>query len=241
MRLSRPWKLGRALALLALAALAGCPVRAPVPVPPATAPPAPAAHVGTPYEIAADQSQLVILVYRAGALASAGHNHLIASHELAGTFYVPEDPLQASFELTVPVASFTVDEESLRAAELSPDFPPGVPDAARAGTREHMLGTDQLDALHSPQIILRALKLAPAQPGVPGTLLAEVQVSVRGSEHLLAVPVHYQHNGDTLVASGELALRQSELGITPYSAMLGALQVQDQLRVKFRIVARAGH
>jgi polyisoprenoid-binding protein YceI len=242
MRLSGPWKLRSAISLLAVAALTGCPVRPPVPAtPPATASQGAAAHLGAPYEIAADQSQLVILVYRGGALASAGHNHLIASHELAGTFYVPEDPLQASFELTIPVTSFTVDEESLRAAEHSPDFPPDIPDSARAGTKQHMLGTDQLDAEHSPQIVLRAVKLESARPAVPGTLLAHVQVSLRGSEHSLAVPVRYEHTGATVVASGEVALRQTELGITPYSAMLGALQVQDELRVKFRIVARAAH
>jgi len=54
------------------------------------------------------------------------------------------------------------------------------------------------------------------------------------------VPVHYEQHGDTIIASGELALRQSELGITPYSAMLGALQVQDEMRVQFRLVGRAG-
>jgi hypothetical protein len=34
-----------------------------------------------------------------------------------------------------------------------------------------------------------------------------------------------------------LELRQSTLGLTPYSLMLGALQVQDALTVKFKIVA----
>jgi hypothetical protein len=53
------------------------------------------------------------------------------------------------------------------------------------------------------------------------------------------VPVHYTLEGDTLVACGELALRQSELGLTPFSAMLGALQVQDEMHVSFRISARA--
>jgi polyisoprenoid-binding protein YceI len=217
------------------AALAGCPVRAPVPAPrPEAAPPA-AARLGTPYAIDAAQSQLLILVYRGGALASAGHNHLIAAHGLGGAIYVPEDPLQASFEVTVPVTDFTVDEESLRAAEHSADFPPGIPDSARTGTKQHMLGADQLDAEHSPQLILRAVRLEAARPAAPGML------SVRGGEHPLTVPVHYERAADTVVASGELPLRQSELGITPYSAMLGALQVQDEMRVKFRLVAHAAH
>ncbi len=102
-----------------------------------------------------------------------------------------------------------------------------------------MLGADQLDGEHSPQILLRSVSLRPASPPAAGSLLAQVEVTVRGSAHALTVPVHYEVSAGTVVASGEVAVLQSELGITPYSAMLGALQVQDQLRVKFRILARA--
>ncbi|HEY2808648.1 MAG TPA: YceI family protein [Steroidobacteraceae bacterium] len=241
MRLSAPCKL-RCATLVLAGALSGCPVRTPpAPARPPAALPAPAPHLGAAYAIVPGQSQLLIFVYRGGALASAGHNHLIASHDLGGTFYVPPDPLQASFEITVPVTSLTVDEESLRAAEHSSDFPPGVPDDARTGTRTHMLGADQLDGEHSPQILLRSVSLGPASPAAPDMLLAQVQVSVRGGTHALALPVHYERSADTVVASGEAEILQSELGIAPYSAMLGALQVQDQLRVKFRIQAQAAH
>jgi hypothetical protein len=233
--LRRQGNLRRALALLPAFALAGCPVRAPVPTAAATAP-QPAPHLGKPYEIASDQSLLVVLVYRAGALASAGHNHVIASHTLAGTFYVADDPLKSSFEVRIPVSGFTVDEEPLRAAQHSGDFPPGVPDSAREGTREHMLGADQLDAAGSPQIILRAVKLEPVT-GDPQSVNAQVQVSVRGAAHLLAVPVHYGFEGARLSVHGEATFNQTQLGITPYSAMLGALQVQDELRVQFQFVA----
>jgi hypothetical protein len=53
------------------------------------------------------------------------------------------------------------------------------------------------------------------------------------------VPVRWQLNPGTLDLSGTLTLRQSELGLTPFSAMLGALQVQDEMHVSFHIVARA--
>jgi hypothetical protein len=69
-------------------------------------------------------------------------------------------------------------------------------------------------------------------------VLARLQCTVRGQPHTLAVPVHYERRGGSVVASGELALRQSELGLTPFSAMLGALQVQDEMHVSFRIVAQ---
>ncbi|MBS0580219.1 MAG: YceI family protein [Proteobacteria bacterium] len=233
--LRRQGNLRRALALLPAFALAGCPVRAPVPAAAATAP-QPAPHLGRPYTLDSGQSLLVVLVYRAGALASAGHNHVIASHAVEGTVYVADDPLKSSFEVRIPVAGFTIDEEPLRAAQHSGEFPPGVPDSARQGTREHMLGPDQLDAVHSPLILLRAVRLAPVA-GDAQSVSAQVQVTVRDSAHLIEVPVHYGYEGARLVLHGEAALTQTQLGLTPYSAMLGALQVQDELRVKFNLVA----
>jgi hypothetical protein len=36
-----------------------------------------------------------------------------------------------------------------------------------------------------------------------------------------------------------MPLRQTDLGLTPFTALLGALQVQDEMQISFRIVARA--
>src|SRR5258708_31960203 len=89
--LSTPCK--RALLRSALAVLlAGCPPRRsapPAPAPAAPAGPAAAAsappHIGEPYDVVTRESLLTVLVYRAGPMARMGHNHVIASHELAGT------------------------------------------------------------------------------------------------------------------------------------------------------------
>jgi len=71
-------------------------------------------------------------------------------------------------------------------------------------------------------------------------VLAHVQSSVCGQLRSFAVPVRYRLEGKgTLEISGEFPLRQSELGLTPFSALLGALQVQDEMRVNFHIVAHA--
>lgn len=239
MRLSECCLLGRVTTLLAVLLLAGCPVRPqPAPVSPPAAPAA-AAHVGVPYDIAGAESLLTILVFKGGALAGAGHNHLIASHELSGSFYVATDPLQTSFEVHVPVGTLSVDEGALRAAEHSADFPPDVPDSAKAGTRHNMLGEALLDGEHHEEIVLRALRLQPAQPAASGAVIAEIQALVRGQPHPLRVPVHYEQSAGTIIASGETTVKQTELGLTPFSAMLGALVVQDEMRVKFRIVAHA--
>ena len=236
------------VALLALA-VAGCPLppRVPAPAaPPAAAPAAPAPHEGVPYGVVTEESLLTIRVYRGGTLASAGHNHLIACHALSGTIYVPADLAHTSFELTVPVAELTVDEAALRAAEMSADFAADVPPSAREGTRHNMLGDALLDAGHYPQILLRALSIEPAAAPPAGaaatqprSVLARVEVTVRGRAHSLSLPVSYEIGARTVTASGAAAVRQSELGLTPFSALLGALQVQDEMRISFRIVARA--
>jgi hypothetical protein len=251
MRVKRGCKL---LLVCALALLAGCPLtpRVPAPTPatastPATAPPPAAAHEGKPYDIVSADSLLIVRVYRGGALASAGHNHVIASHDLSGAIYVPADPLRSSFEVHIPVATLTVDEKELRARELSPDFPADVPESARQGTRRNMLGDALLDAAHHPEIVLRALRLtnpaaapgqsAPATGAVTNTLLARVAVEVRGAERAVEVPVSYRLTGDALEISAQFPLRQSDLGLTPFTAMLGALAVQDEMRVSLQLLA----
>jgi polyisoprenoid-binding protein YceI len=222
-----------------LALLSGCPLppRAPRPAPPPAVPSAPAPHVGTPYEILPQSSLLTILVYRGGALASAGHNHVIASHDLSGTIYVPPELLQSSFEVHVPVATLTVDEAALRAQQPAAEFPADVSESAKEGTRRNMLGEALLDAQHNPEIVLRSLQLTAADSAA---VLAQVESSLRGQLRTFTVPVRYRLGGNgTLEVSGEFPLRQTDLGLTPFSAMLGALQVQDEMRMSFHIVAQA--
>jgi len=254
MRVSARCKLPLAgVALLALL-LAGCPLRPRPPVaPPVAAAETPAPHEGIPYDIVADESLLTIRVYRGGTLASAGHNHLIALHALSGTIYVPADVRRTSFEAHIAVSAFTVDEPALRAQEHSADFPPDVPEAAREGTRRNMLGEALLDSERNPQIVLRSVRLESAGQPAPATgsetggeagsearaVLARVQTTVRGEVRTINVPVRYQLTAGALNVSGEAPLRQSDIGLTPFSALLGALQVQDEMRVRFRIVARA--
>ena len=53
------------------------------------------------------------------------------------------------------------------------------------------------------------------------------------------VPFVVEVSSDRISASGSVVLRQSDLGLTPISVMLGALQVQDEITVKFKFVAAA--
>ena len=250
--------LGTALLAVCLAGgLAGCPTPPrSAPAPKESAPsilPQPL-HLGRPYDVAADESLLTIRVYRGGPLAKAGHNHVIASHALRGSLYVPVDLAQSTFEIHLPVIELTVDEPGLRADEHSDDFPPDVPDSAKEGTRHNMLSPALLDGDQYPEILLQSERLERIAPGasaagsptVPNApeasvaqWLAHIQVTVRDKTNTVVVPVHFEQRADVIEVSGEFPLKQSDLGLTPFSALLGALQVIDEMKIRFHVVAHA--
>jgi hypothetical protein len=232
-------KIRRLGVLLPACWLAGCPMQprpGAVPAQPVAGAPAVAAHIGRPYDIVSERSLLTVRVYRGGALASAGHNHVIASHALAGTIYVPADPLGSSFEVRIPAAELTVDEPALREA-AGADFPPDVSDSARAGTRRNMLGPALLDAADFADLVLSAERLEPASAAAGGEVLAHVRTEVRGEVRSVTLPVRYELRGSELTVSADAPLTQSALGLTPFTALLGALAVQDEMQVSIRLVA----
>ena len=181
------------------------------------------------------ESLLTIQVYRGGPLAKAGHNHVIASHDLSGTIYVAPVPTQTTFEVRLPVTTLSVDEPALR-AQAGSDFGAAVPDSAREGTRQNMLGAALLNAQVFPEIVLSSASLESADGG-PGEVTAHVTAQVRGTPHSIVIRAHYQLDATQVRISGEAPLRQTDLGLTPFAAMVGALQVEDEMRVKLLIVA----
>jgi len=94
-----------------------------------------------------------------------------------------------------------------------------------------------LDAAAHPWVIVTGV---PAGDRAPDLEL-DTDIAIRGQTRRLRLPVHLESAPDRVLASGEFRLRQSDFGITPFSVMMGALAVQDELRVVYRLVAeRAG-
>jgi len=190
---------------------------------------------GRVYRIDEDQSELRILVYRAGPLAHFGHNHVIVNHAIRGAVSVAEVPGDSVFWLTVPVAGFVVDDAQARREEGA-DFAGDIPEDAKSGTLHNMLSAALLNADEYPLIAVRGVVGSEAASGA-GALTATVVISVAGYESTVDVPLTLQVDSRRLSAAGSLEMRQSALGLTPFSLMLGALQVQDTMTIKFEFVA----
>jgi hypothetical protein len=195
---------------------------------------------GRAYRIDENQSELRILVYRAGPLARFGHNHVIVNRAIRGAVSLADVPGDSVFWLTVPLAGFVVDDVKARREEGA-EFAGDIPDDAKSGTLHNMLSAALLNADEFPEIAVRSVAGSGARDASgAGGLTATVAINVAGHESTVDVPLTLHVDSARLSATGSLELRQSALGLTPFSLMLGALQVQDQMRLKFRIIAVAG-
>ncbi len=233
---SRRFPYRTCLAGLLLWGLWGCQTSPPpAPAPTSTAPvEKPGIPAGAQqYPVVAEESLLQILVYRGGAMARLGHNHVIASHHLEGVVQVTDDPLATRFDIRLPVNELTVDEPAMRDG-AGPDFPPGVPQSARDGTRRNLLSEALLDAANYPEIRLRTIDVVAAGEGFD----VGIEITLKGQVRQVRVPVQVERKPGALMARGEFALRQSDLGLKPFSVAMGTLVVLDEMKIRFEISAR---
>jgi polyisoprenoid-binding protein YceI len=189
------------------------------------------------YVVDPQSSDVHWLVYRAGAFARFGHNHVISIAAVAGEVSVdPADLARSSFTLEIPVMDLVVDDSALRkglgeefASEPSPDDV--------AGTRRNMLSERVLNAEAHPT--LRVTGTGPVTRDGMQTLQMTVYLLGRAVE--LTVPTSVTLQGERLEASGAFELTHEQLGLEPFSVMGGALQVGNMMTFSYRIVAnRAG-
>jgi YceI-like protein len=239
----------------AFAVLTACtvqPTRAPVVSQPAVAlaPAAPGfplddyrrmASQGDPvFGIDPGASLVAVEVRRAGSLARLGHDHVVASHDVHG-FVAPR---AGRADLYVPLVPLVVDEPALRKeagfeTEPSPD--------AIAGTRRNMLErTLEAERFPFATIVVRTRAGAKAETQTPfsvpkavATEDIDVTLTLHGVTRTFRVPVNIERDGERMHVAGSMKLKQSDFGIAPLSIAGGAIAVEDEVALRFRIEARA--
>jgi polyisoprenoid-binding protein YceI len=177
------------------------------------------------YEVDPAGSRIVIEVRRGGSLAQLGHDHVVVSHDVAG--YVA--PAEGRADLYVRLDRLVVDEPTER-AEAHFDSQP--PDDAIAGTRENMLR--KLDAAEHPFAVIAVRGV---DRDATGSWL-NATLALNGTSRALRIPAEIALAGDGVSVAGKIAFTQTSFGITPYSILAGALQVQDEVTIRFRVRAR---
>lgn len=219
-----------ALAAAALTLMVGCGARPSAPGQ-AVAVTRPAGT--TPFQLDSNASEIWLLLRADGPMAKIGHTHVITTHGLQGSIWLHPQADHSGCEFELPVATFVVDDPKERAA-AGAEFAEPLDEEARSGTREHMLGDRQLDAARYPKVSLQCQRVTEGPAGIT----VELTVTVRDHTSHLSVPVKWQRTGSTLQANGEFTFTQAAVGLEPYSLLFGALRVSDEIRARFRLVAR---
>jgi len=140
----------------------------------------------------------------------------------------------SGFEIAVPVNTLIVDDNVARAEE-GDDFPLNVSEDAKAGTKANMLRPTLLDGERFPEISIRATRITGS--ATSPEVVASMRIKDQTREVRLPVTLTEAHGA--LAVQGSLEIRQSNFGITPLSLAMGALTVQDTVKIKFRLVVKS--
>lgn len=188
----------------------------------------------TVYRIDPQASDVRLLVYRDGVLSTFGHNHVVSLKDFTGTIHLRPKLAQSRVELEIPVHRLVVDDAAARRQE-GQDFASEPSAADAAGTRANMLSDALLNAGQFPAIKVTGTS---GPVDAKNSAMLDLSVQIVGREIKLTIPATLKLEGDQLEASGETELSHKQLGLKPFSALLGSLRVAEQMKFKYRIRAR---
>ena len=190
------------------------------------------AQAGTVYRVAPAQSSLILKVFKSGALAALGHNHVITSRSVDGFIYLADDLAAARADLFVRVEQLTVDDAAARTA-AGPDFTSQPTQQDIEGTRTNMLGPKLLDAEHFPFIT------AHVTPGHIRMEASDVELglTVRDKTARIPIVVTWQREGNELHVATTFVTDHATLSLEPFSALGGSLRVADKIEVAVALTA----
>jgi polyisoprenoid-binding protein YceI len=183
------------------------------------------------YQVAPEASVIRVLVYRSGLFSVLAHDHVLVALDAGGHVMVDsQEPARSQASIRVGSAAFDVDppEERERAG-----FTGELTEGNRRSILEVATGAEVLDAARWPAITATSGRIT----GTPPELMVEFRVAIRGRERVVSVPVRLELAPDRLRARGEIALLQSDFGITPYATLLGTIAVEDRIVVQFDVTA----
>jgi len=180
------------------------------------------------------KSAVRIFVFRAGPAAKLGHNHVLSAPSFSGYFYLPQGGTsEAKFDLEFRLDQLEIDNPAYR-LHLGNGFSSELPQEAIDGTRDHMLGEDNLQADAFPFLRIHSIQISGESP----KFAAKVAVELHGQTREMWVPLDVQGLPDKLNVTGSFVLRQTDFGAKPYYVLGGLIAVRDEVVVEFNLVSR---
>lgn len=175
-----------------------------------------------PQDLASGASRLELYTYKEGMLSRVAHDLCLRAEGASLTLSEP-----GALEARVEVGSLRV-QGQVKRGQVKP-----LSDKDHAEIEKNMRSAAVLDAARFPQAIYRGTcELSGGRAKLTGEL------ELRGQRRPLSLEGTWRLDGQDAIASGEVRFRQSQWGIKPYSALMGAIKVKDELRVSWSLRLR---
>ena len=164
------------------------------------------------YKLGPDNATLRVKTGRHGAAAKAGHDLVIEVKSWEATLNVADDASASSLELTADPTSLHVVKGEGGMQALGDDD--------KADIRK----TIDKDVLKKKDIAFKSSSVSEADDGL--AVSGELEVGGKSK------PVDFVVQSDGANVTGSATIKQCDWGIKPYSALFGALKVNDELTVE---------
>jgi polyisoprenoid-binding protein YceI len=177
------------------------------------------------YVIDSKSSNFVVKVFSTGLFSAFGHDPKIAIRELQGnaSFTPNGGALDARVDIRIQANSLEVADD--------------VSDKDRQDIN-HRMRTEVLETDRFPEIVYECTRVKTSGSADRYWAALNGELTLHGVTHPMSFSARVVAEGDSLRASGEFTVRQSEYEIAPVSAAGGAIRVKDDLKCTFDIVAR---
>ncbi len=185
------------------------------------APPTAATIQAKTYNIVPAESSLTVFVGKAGALSFLAHDHNMAVRSYSGRVIVPAaGPAQGSLELDVDAKSLAILDK--------------ISEKDRSEITNSM-NKVVLESGKLPKIAFRSVGVSNVNGA---SLTVNGDLTLHGITKRIAVPVTISATPQLLRATGKYVLKQTDFGITPYSAAAGSIKVKNEVVISFNLVAK---
>jgi len=177
------------------------------------------------YVTDAERSRFTVRAFAMGMLAAFGHDPTIAIPDFEGEVMVdPEAPEQGSLRLVIQAASLAVSDD--------------ISDKDRSEINRRM-HEEVLESGGYAEIVYECSKVSASKTGEGQYWVAlNGELSLHGVTRSQPVTARVSISGDTLRATGDFFVRQSDYEMRPVSAVGGAIKIKDEVKLTFDIVAR---
>lgn len=164
------------------------------------------------YEFGPQNGKLVVKVFREGMAKKAGHDLIIDVNSWKATATIAENPAESSFSATADVGSMTVREGVGGVKPLS------------EGDKNDIKKNITQKILTSPEVSFTSTAVQPN--GDAATVTGDMRIMGK------TAPASVKLAKEGSKVKGNFSVVQSNWGIKPFQAMMGALKVKDQVEIE---------